>query len=75
MIGYPWHVVAASLTLDWARQGDEWLHRFSRALAGTSVAVGGHRYDDTTAPFIQITLQGETIAETVVLDRHPWRRG
>lgn len=67
MIGYPWHVVAASLTIEWAVQGDEWLHRFSRALGETSVSVGGHRYDDTTAPFIQVTLQGETAAGAVVL--------
>ncbi|MET8997527.1 hypothetical protein [Amycolatopsis sp. NPDC004169] len=68
MIGYPWHVVAAApLALDWTEQGGEWLHHFSSALAGKSVSVGGHRYDDTTAPFIQITLQGETVAGTVVL--------
>ncbi|WP_439381051.1 hypothetical protein [Amycolatopsis lexingtonensis] len=67
MIGYPWHVVAASLTIDWSAQGDEWLYRFSRALAETSVSVTGHLYDATTEPFLRINLQGGNNAGTVVL--------
>ncbi|UOX90651.1 hypothetical protein MUY14_08505 [Amycolatopsis sp. FBCC-B4732] len=67
MIGYPWHVVAASLAIDWSAQGDEWLHRFSRALAETSISVVGHLYDATTEPFLRITLQGGNGAGTVVL--------
>lgn len=67
MIGYPWHTVAASLTLNWATQGTEWLYRFSQALEGTGVSVEGHRNDGPTAPLIRVTLRGESVGETVVL--------
>jgi hypothetical protein len=44
-------------SFDWGRtQGDEWVHRVSECMAETdSFSVTGHKYDDTTKPFIEFT--------------------
>lgn len=43
-------------SFDWGTQGDEWVHRVSECMAETdSFSVTGHKYDDTTKPFIEFT--------------------
>ncbi|MGK3206793.1 hypothetical protein [Amycolatopsis sp. MEPSY49] len=68
MIGYPWHTVVGAFPVALTEQGDEWLHRFTNAMANSPVSVEEQRGDATTAPFIRITLlQDGRRAETVVL--------
>jgi hypothetical protein len=46
-------------SFDWRVQGDEWIHRVGECLAqAEGFAVSGHRYDDTTKPFIEVTGAG-----------------
>jgi hypothetical protein len=43
-------------SFDWGKQGDEWVHRVSECMAETDgFSVTGHKYDDTTRPFIEFT--------------------
>jgi hypothetical protein len=43
-------------SLDWVKQGVEWVHRVSECMAETDgFSVTGHKYDDTTKPFIEFT--------------------
>jgi hypothetical protein len=43
-------------SFDWGTQGDEWVHRVSECMAETDrFSVTGHKYDDTTKPFIEFT--------------------
>jgi hypothetical protein len=43
-------------SFDWEKQGDEWVHRVSECMAETDgFSVTGHKYDDTTRPFIEFT--------------------
>jgi hypothetical protein len=64
MFGYPWHTVVGAFPVALAEQGDEWLHRFTQAMAEASIPVEEQRHDATTTPFIRITLRQ---VETVVL--------
>jgi len=43
----------------WSEQGDEWLHHLGRSVAEVlpEHTVAGHRYDDTTKPFIEVSPQ------------------
>lgn len=69
MVDYPWQMSVGVFPVDWSSQGDEWIHRFTQAMASrSSTSVTGHRYDDTTAPFICVSLgQADTTRDTVVL--------
>jgi len=43
-------------SFDWSKQGDEWVHRVSECMVEMgSFSVTGHKYDDTTKPFIEFT--------------------
>jgi hypothetical protein len=43
-------------SFDWSKQGDEWVHRVSECMVETGgFSVTGHKYDDTTKPFIEFT--------------------
>jgi hypothetical protein len=43
-------------SFDWAKQADEWVHRVSECMVETDgFSVTGHKYDDTTKPFIEFT--------------------
>jgi hypothetical protein len=43
-------------SFDWGEQGDEWMHRVSECMEETDdFSVTGHKYDDTTKPFIEFT--------------------
>jgi hypothetical protein len=46
-------------SFDWSKQGDEWVHRVSECMTETDgFSVTGHKYDDTTKPFIEFTGAG-----------------
>jgi hypothetical protein len=58
MLDFQWYREVDRSSVAWREQGDEWLHRFSQAVndAAGVVVVAGHRYDDTTKPFIRVDL-------------------
>lgn len=53
----------------WFEAGDEWLHRLDVAVAECEAGahVSGHRFDDTTKPFIQIGLSGDLFSGIFLL--------
>lgn len=55
---FGWYRKLGELPVVWPEQGDEWLHHFGRNVAEAlpQYVVSGHRYDDTTKPFIEVTL-------------------
>jgi hypothetical protein len=46
-------------SFDWGAQGDEWIHRVSECMEEIEgFLVTGHKYDDTTKPFIEFAGTG-----------------
>lgn len=62
---YGWYGKLGEPPVIWSEQGDEWLHHLGRSVAEVlpEHTVAGHRYDDTTKPFIEVSLsRGGTLA-------------
>jgi hypothetical protein len=63
-------------SFDWGTHGDEWMHRVSECIAEIDeFSVTGHKYDDTTRPFIEFAGIGRdgTPLDTrlVIIPRDP----
>lgn len=55
---FDWYRELGTFPLAWFRQGDEWLYWLSQAVIDetSDVRVSGHKWDDTTRPFVQVSL-------------------
>jgi hypothetical protein len=69
MNDYAWQAGIGSFALDWSLQGNEWLHRFTAAIASSpATLVTGYLHDATTQPFIKVTFsENGDLTNTVLL--------
>ena len=71
MLNFAWIVEVGRYPVDFGEQGDEWIHRLSSEIASrmAGVQVTGHKFDQTTTPFVLVTMSTAdvTVDESLLL--------
>lgn len=71
MLNFVWTDEVGRYLVNFGEQGDEWMSRLGSEIASrvAGVQVAGHKYDQTTTPFVLITMStaDKTVDESLLL--------
>ena len=70
MLNFTWTIQVGRYPVNFLKQGDEWIDRLGSEIPSrmTGVQVTGHKFDQTTTPFVLVTIStaDETVDESLL---------